>query len=238
VLGNFDVLLDPATTPISVTNFTAYAKRGAYNSTIIHRSTTGNPLGIQVVQGGGFALVGNTVEPVLTEPPIPLEAGLPNARGTIAMARSTNLNSATSQWYFNVQSNPRLDFDYAVFGSVIGAGQNVIDAMGRVTVYNASQFLGPTFSELPLFAPSLDITNLVLINSVRVEPFAITNITRTANTTQLRWTALSTNTSVRIERTADLTGGPWTIIASNNTTGTFTDTNPPAGSAFYRVVTE
>jgi cyclophilin family peptidyl-prolyl cis-trans isomerase len=238
VLGDFDVLLDPAAAPISVTNFAAYANRGDYDTTIIHRSTTGNPLGIQVVQGGGFELVGNNLDPVITDPPIPLEAGLPNSRGTIAMARSTSLNSATSQWYFNVQSNPRLDFDYAVFGRVIGAGQSVIDAMGRVMVYNASQFLGPTFSELPLFAPSLDITNLVLINSIRVEPFAITNITRTANTTQLRWTALSTNTPVRIERTDDLTGEPWTIIASNNTTGTFTDTTAPTRGAYYRIVTE
>jgi cyclophilin family peptidyl-prolyl cis-trans isomerase len=154
------------------------------------------------------------------------------------MARATGLNTATSQWYFNVQSNPGLDFDYAVFGRVIGAGQNVIDAMGRVTVYNASQFLGPTFSELPLFAPSLDITNLVLINSIRVEPFAITKITRTNNTTELRWTTLSTNTPVRVERTTDLVAAPWTAIATNLTSGIFSDTTAPARGAYYRIVTE
>jgi hypothetical protein len=115
---------------------------------------------------------------------------------------------------------------------------SVVDAIGQVPVYNASQDLGATFGELPLLADSLAVQNLVLINSVRVAPFAITNITRTADTTELRWTALSSNTPVRVERTADLAGEPWTIIASNNTTGTFSDTNAPARGAYYRLVTE
>ncbi len=238
VLGNFDVLLDPSATPNSVTNFSAYANRGAYDSTIIHRSTTYDPTGIQIVQGGGFELVGNTIESVATDPPIPLEAGVANARGTLAMARTGEPNSATSQWYFNVQSNPGLDFNYAVFGRVIGTGMSVVDAIGQVTVYNASQALGAAFGELPLLADSLSTQNLVLINSVRVAPFAITNITRTADMTELRWTALSANTPVRVERTADLAGEPWTTIASNNTTGAFTDTNAPARGAYYRIVTE
>jgi cyclophilin family peptidyl-prolyl cis-trans isomerase len=238
VLGNFEVLLDPAATPISVTNFASYANRGIYDSTIIHRSTTYNPTGIQIVQGGGFELVGNMIEQVTADPPIPLEAGVANARGTLAMARTTQPNSATSQWYFNVQSNPLLDFNYAVFGRVMGTGMSVVDAIGQVTVYNASEDLGATFGELPLLANSLAVQNLVLINSVRVAPFAITNITRTADTTELRWTALSANTPVRVERTADLAGEPWTTIASNNTTGVFTDTTAPTRGAYYRIVTE
>ena len=237
-VGDFDVLLDPVAAPVSVGNFTTYANRGAYDDTLIHRSTTYNPASIQIVQGGGFKLVGNSIDQLPTDPPIPLEGGVSNTRGTLAMARATGLNTATSQWYFNVQSNPGLDFDYAVFGRVIGAGQNVIDAMGRVTVYNASEFLGPTFTEIPLFAPSLDIANLILINSVRVEPFAITNITRTNNTTELRWTTLSSNTPVRIERTTDLVAAPWTAIATNLTSSIFSDTTAPARGAYYRIVTE
>ncbi|MEX1010073.1 MAG: peptidylprolyl isomerase, partial [Chthoniobacterales bacterium] len=238
VLGNFDVLLDPTAAPISVTNFASYANRGTYDSTIIHRSTTYNPFEIQIVQGGGFELVGNTIEPVATDPPIPLEAGGANARGTLATARTDQPNSATSQWYLNVQSNPGLDLNYAVFGRVIGTGMSVVDAIGQVTVYNASQVLGASFTELPLFAASVTVQNLVLINTVRVEPFAITNVTRTADTTELRWTALSTNTPVRVERTTDLAGEPWIIVGSNNTTGAFTDINAPARGAFYRLVTE
>jgi peptidyl-prolyl cis-trans isomerase A (cyclophilin A) len=234
VLGNFDVLLDPAAAPISVTNFAAYANRGDYDTTIIHRSTTGNPFGIQVVQGGGFELVGNSLDPVITDPPIPLEAGAANARGTLAMARATGLNTATSQWYFNVTDNPGLDFNYAVFGRVMGEGLGVIEAIGDIAVYSASTQQGLFFGELPLIEGQYP----VIINSVRVETFAITNIIRTADTTELRWTALSTNTPVRVERTTDLAGAPWTTIASNNITGAFTDTNSPARGAFYRVVTE
>jgi hypothetical protein len=61
--------------------------------------------------------------------------------------------------------------------------------------------------------------------------------TRTANTTQLRWQALSSNTLVRVERATNL-NGPWTSVVTKLTTGEFTDINTPAGSAFYRIVTE
>ncbi len=237
VLGGFDVLLDPLAAPQSVKNFSAYANRGAYDTSIIHRSTTYYPPGIQIVQGGGFELVGNTIEPVATDLPIPLEAGVANTQGTLAMARTTQPNSATSQWYFNVQSNPGLDFNYAVFGRVMGTGMSVVNAIGQVAVYNASQDLGGAFGELPLLADSLAVQNLVLINSVRVAPLAITNITRIGNTTKLLWLALSSNTPVRVERTTDLNGS-WAIVANGLKTGEFTDTSSLAGSAFYRLVTE
>jgi hypothetical protein len=70
-----------------------------------------------------------------------------------------------------------------------------------------------------------------------VAPFAITNFARSGNTAELRWQALSTNTPIRVERAAALTG-PWTAIATNLISGSFTDTNAPSGSAFYRLVTE
>lgn len=237
VLGDFDVVLDPEAAPISVSNFVAYANRGDYTDTFIHRSTTANPLNIQIVQGGGFRLVTTNILPVPADPPIPLEAGLPNSRGTLAMARTSDPDSATSQWYFNVADNPGLDFNYAVFGQVVGAGISVVEAIGKLTVYNASIILGPTFAQLPLFGPSLEPRNLVLINSVRVETFAITTFTRQAGSVELRWTPLSTNTPVRVERSTNL-AGPWTALATNLTTGTFTDTGAPSGSAFYRLVTE
>ena len=239
VLGDFDVLLDPVAAPRSVVNFTSYANRGAYDRTIIHRSTTKNPFDIQIVQGGGFQLVGNTLPPIPTDPPIPLEAGRTNARGTLAMARTTAPDSATSQWYFNVTDNPDLDFDYAVFGRVLGRGQAVINAMGSVETYDKRLALNNgALGQMPLFGPDLLITDLVLIGAIRVAPFAITNITRTGNNTELRWTSLSTNTPVRVERTTDLADGSWTTIASNLTTGIFTDTNLPTGTAFYRVAAE
>ena len=215
----------------------SYAKRGSYPSTTIHRSTTYDPSKIQIVQGGGFELVGNRIEAVVTDPPIPLEAGVANTRGTLAMARTPDPDSATSQWFFNLTNNAGLDFDYAVFGRVMGTGISVVDAIGDLDAYNASQALGSAFTELPLFGPDLTVGNLVVIDSVRGELFAITNISRGPSGLELRWSPLSTNTPVRVERSTDL-AGPWTTVASNLTTGIFNDTNAPAVSAFYRVVTE
>jgi hypothetical protein len=235
VLGDFEVVLDSASAPRSVENFIRYANRGAFDSTIIHRSTTYNPANIQIVQGGGFGLVGNTIAPVSTDPPIPLEATLPNRRGTIALARTAAADSATSQWFFNVTDNPGLDFNYAVFGRVLGGGQSVVDAMGAAPVYDVTAQLG--FPELPLLQPSLNAASLLLVTSVRVENFAITNITRSGSTAELRWMPLSTNTPVKVQRTANF-DGTWTTLASNLTTSVFVDTNAPAAAGFYRVVTE
>ncbi len=174
-LGEFDVDLYDATMPTTVANVRAYVTTDRYASTIVHRSTTYNPPDIQIVQGGGFLFDNNLLLPVEADPPIPLEPSSANLRGTLAMARTSDPNSATSQWYFNVTDNPGLDFSYAVFGDVIGTGLDVIDAIGAVPVYNASTDLGPTFSQLPLLQPSLEPQSLVLVNSVSVvQPWEVT----------------------------------------------------------------
>jgi hypothetical protein len=154
------------------------------------------------------------------------------------MARTAALDSATSQWFFNVTDNPALDFSYAVFGRVLGSGQNAIEAIGATTVYNASPSLGGAFTELPLLAPNLTEQNLILINAIRVEPFSITKITHNGTETELRWIPLSANTPVRVERATDIAARNWTAIATNLTGGTFIDTNSPTGAAYYRLVTE
>lgn len=240
VLGDFDVVMASEDAPISVANFTSYADRGSYDNTFIHRSTTYNPNGIQIVQGGGFTLLGTNeigepvVDTIPADPPIALEAVLSNVRGTIAMARTADPDSATSQWYFNVTNNPGLDFQYAVFGSVLGSGLNVIDAMSAVDSYD----LGGVFSELPLLQPFLAPDFFLTFTRVRVAPFSITNITRNGNSTELHWQGLSSNTPVRVERSTNLGSGPWTAVGTNLTAGDFTDTNAPSGSVFYRVVIE
>jgi cyclophilin family peptidyl-prolyl cis-trans isomerase len=170
--GAFDVeLYDIPAMESTVANFLTYADAGLYDSTIIHRSTTYNPLGIQIIQGGGFVLQGSTISPVSTFAPIPLQALYSNLRGTIAMARTSDPNSATSGWFFNVANNTALDGGYAVFGSVVdAAGLSVIDAIAAVPSYDASVALGPVFTELPLTAPGLQVANLVMINSVTLVP--------------------------------------------------------------------
>ena len=171
-VGEFDVELYDAAMPITVANFLSYVNANRYDSTIIHRSTTYNPADIQIVQGGGYLLSGGQLLSVTTDPPIVLESGTAtNVRGTIAMARGSAPNSATSQFFFNVQSNPALDGNYAVFGNVVGAaGLAAIDAIGAVPVYDVSVQLGAAFTELPLLNPALDSSNVVLVQSVNVVP--------------------------------------------------------------------
>ena len=119
--------------PVSVENFLQYVREGHYTGTIWHRVVPG-----YVIQGGGYTpeLVEKS-----THPPIQNEAtnGLSNLRGTLAMARTRQARSATSQFYINLANNPSLDhrgfspddFGYAVFGRVL-AGMDVVDRIAAV----------------------------------------------------------------------------------------------------------
>jgi peptidyl-prolyl cis-trans isomerase A (cyclophilin A) len=223
-LGDFDVLLDREAAPVSVANFAAYANRGDYAGTFIHRSTTYNPASIQIVQGGGFMLEGNTIYNIPAQAPIVLETNRSNARGTIAMARTSQPISATSQWFFNLTDNNALNpgmptGGYAVFGGVLGQGMNIVDRIGSAEVVDATGQLGPVFAELPLEGNSL-----IVFSDIRVEHAR-------------RRRAKNPLDSVRVERSSSLTG-PWQTVASNLTTGAFNDTNAPAREAYYRIVTE
>jgi peptidyl-prolyl cis-trans isomerase A (cyclophilin A) len=130
--GDIVVELDAAKAPKSVENFLAFVKSGHYNGTIFHRVIDGF-----MVQGGGFDTA-MTQKP--TNPPIPLEAGngLSNSRGTLAMARTSDPNSATSQFFINLVDNARLDSmggGYAVFGKVVD-GMAVVDKIRAVPTGN------------------------------------------------------------------------------------------------------
>ena len=124
-LGNFVVDLDSDKAPKTVNSFLAYVKSGFYNGTVFHRVINGF-----MVQGGGF-----TTELVQkpTQPPVVSEAqnGLKNQIYTIAMARTSDPDSATAQFYINVKDNPGLDFPnamgngYTVFGKVISGTQTI-----------------------------------------------------------------------------------------------------------------
>ena len=129
-LGTITIALNPEKAPISVRNFLAYLRAGHYDGTIFHRVIPGF-----MVQGGGFTI---ELEEKATRPPIRNEAknGLRNSRGTVAMARTGDPDSATSQFYVNVRDNHRLDFGiggagYAVFGEVI-EGMDVVDRIATV----------------------------------------------------------------------------------------------------------
>lgn len=138
-LGNIVVQLDPQRAPKTVANFLDYVKSGFYDGTIFHRVIPGF-----VIQGGGFTA---DMKQKPTRPPIPLESqnGLRNLRGTIAMARTANPNSATSQFFINVANNPSLDYPqpdgygYAVFGKVI-SGMDVVDKIAAQPTHDVGPY--------------------------------------------------------------------------------------------------
>jgi cyclophilin family peptidyl-prolyl cis-trans isomerase len=129
-LGNVKIELDEEKAPFTVKNFLSYVDDKFYDGTIFHRVIEGF-----MIQGGGFA--DNKEKP--TKAPIRNEArnGLSNKRGTIAMARTNDPNSATSQFFINHVDNPNLDpgkasaAGYCVFGKVI-EGMDVVDNIASV----------------------------------------------------------------------------------------------------------
>ena len=127
-LGNFDVELYADKAPVTVKNFLAYAGDKFYDGTIFHRVINNF-----MIQGGGFNLEGRQKP---TKPPIKNESGngAKNVNYVVAMARTNDLHSATSQFYINVQDNSFLDDgQYCAFGMVI-AGRNVVDKIKAVPV--------------------------------------------------------------------------------------------------------
>jgi peptidyl-prolyl cis-trans isomerase A (cyclophilin A) len=138
-MGDIVVQLDAAKAPKTVDNFVQYVKAGQYDGTIFHRVIPNF-----MIQGGGMK---PDMSEKTTRPPIPLEArnGLLNERGTIAMARTMDPNSATAQFFINVKDNQFLNAEtardgngYAVFGKVI-SGMDVVDKIVAVPTGNKGE---------------------------------------------------------------------------------------------------
>ncbi len=131
--GNFTIELDAANAPISTENFLSYVDSGFYDGTIFHRVIDGF-----MIQGGGFT---EQMAQKPTNAPIKNEAdnGLKNVTGTLAMARTQVVDSATAQFFINVADNAFLDhrsptpdgYGYAVFGKVID-GMDTVQAIRQV----------------------------------------------------------------------------------------------------------
>ena len=155
--GDIRIELDAEKAPKSVDNFIKYVKAGHYDGTIFHRVIENF-----MIQGGGFTA---KMEQKPTRPPIPLESrnGLNNMRGSIAMARTGDPNSATAQFFINVVDNAFLDAanardgnGYAVFGQVI-EGMDVVDKIRTKPTGNMGMH-----QNVPLTP--------ILINKATVEP--------------------------------------------------------------------
>lgn len=146
-LGTMEAELYEDKAPISVANFLAYTGEQHYDGTIFHRVIKGF-----MIQGGGFTVDGNkkpTKEPIKNE----ADNGLKNLRGTLAMARTGVVDSATNQFFINDSDNAFLDhraptsagFGYAVFGKVI-AGMDVLDNIAGTPTQNR----GGAFAAAPV----------------------------------------------------------------------------------------
>ena len=136
-LGSIVIQLDPVKAPVSSQNFLDYVNKGFYDGTIFHRVIKGF-----MAQGGGFD---SQFQQKATDAPIKNEAdnGLPNKRGSIAMARTNDPNSATAQFFINYADNAFLNhtsptpsgWGYAVFGEVV-EGMDVVDKMAEQATGN------------------------------------------------------------------------------------------------------
>ena len=138
--GDIVVQLDAAKAPKSVENFLQYVKDGHYNGTVFHRVIENF-----MVQGGGMT---EDLKQKPTRPPIALESrnGLINERGTLAMARTNDPNSATAQFFINVKDNEFLNAaksqdgnGYTVFGKVV-AGMDVVDKIRTLPTGNKGPY--------------------------------------------------------------------------------------------------
>src|SRR5258707_2536882 len=136
-LGRIRIGLYDDKTPVSTENFLKYVRKGHYNGTIFHRVMPNF-----MIQGGGMT-TDMTEKP--TDAPIRNEArnGVRNGRGTVAMARTNDPNSATAQFFINLKDNAFLDFGirgagYAVFGEVL-EGMDVVDKIAAVQTTTRGQ---------------------------------------------------------------------------------------------------
>jgi cyclophilin family peptidyl-prolyl cis-trans isomerase len=154
--GTFTIQLDPAKAPKSVDNFLRYVDSKHYDGTVFHRV-----IPTFMIQGGGFD---QKLEKRPVQAPIQNEAdnGLQNTRGTVAMARTNDPHSATSQFFVNVTDNAFLDhqaksgpgWGYTVFGKVIDG----MDAVDKIKAVKTGE-MGPFSKDAP--------QQLVIITSVR-----------------------------------------------------------------------
>jgi len=188
--GTIEVNLFDQTTPKTVENFLSYVNSGSYASSVVHRSVRNF-----VIQGGGFTYTGPidvssfTMDSIPKDTPVINEPKLSNVRGTIAMAKSSNPDSATSQWFINLSDNSTsLDVrsnagGFTVFGQVIGDGMQVVDTIAAATTLNA----GGAFAEIPIqnytqtdVDNSVDITdeNIFVVSDIVVTD---TNVESAAN---------------------------------------------------------
>ncbi len=198
-VGNFEVNLFDKTTPKTVANFLSYVKANAYRNTVVHRSIPGF-----VVQGGGFSYQGKLpLTTIAQNAVVENEPVYSNLRGTIAMAKGSAVNSATNQWFINLNDKNATDKEhgflldnntggFTVFGQVTNSGMEIVDQIAAINRFNMGT--GTAFQDFPLRNySSADATankpitgdNLMIIHNITVlnaDPDTAANLNPTKNT--------------------------------------------------------
>jgi peptidyl-prolyl cis-trans isomerase A (cyclophilin A) len=160
--------------PDTVNNFLGYVNSNAYTNTLVHRSTSLADTGLAVIQGGGYTYNAGTgaFVPIPKPTTVDLQYNRANSRGTIAMARTADPNSASSEWFINTSDNSSVlgqqnGGGYAVFGWVVGSGMSVADGINNLFKTTVSGF-----PNVPLqnYTPPAAVqqANLIFNNSVTV----------------------------------------------------------------------
>jgi cyclophilin family peptidyl-prolyl cis-trans isomerase len=166
---DYQLLADQA--PVTVGNFITYARDGAYESSVIHRSE------ISVIQGGAYKLhqgEGNYIlDLVEIRPSIVFEETINNSAGTLSMARQTALDTATSQYFINLADNSQVfGSAYSVFGELVNPDVDlpVLKQMGDIPVYDLTQYYSTApFNTIPLIAPFFqDQQSYLTLSSVSI----------------------------------------------------------------------
>ena len=153
-MGTIVLDLNPNAAPRTVTNFLQYVSSGFYSNLIFHRVIPGF-----VIQSGGFMTGMSPVNPPYASINLETPNGLSNLTGTLAMARTSDPNSATSQFYINVADNTNLDYvdsnnpGYAVFGKVL-TGLDVVNAIAKVPTQSVGGYSDVPVSDVNIISVS------------------------------------------------------------------------------------
>ena len=172
-LGSFVLELNPGSAPTTTANMLSYVNAGLYDNTIFHRVIPGF-----MAQGGGFKSGLTPVTPTYAAIPIESNNGLQNLRGTVAMARTTDPNSATNQFFINYVDNAFLNYSstsnpgYAVFGKVI-SGMSVVDSMASVQTQTVGSYQNVPITDITTLSARLtgtgqwvSTTGLLAVNDI------------------------------------------------------------------------
>ena len=228
--GKFNVETLATAAPDHVANFLAYVNAGDYSNTFFHRVNGLGTSSPAILQGGGYYATLPGAPTLTKRTAVNLEYNLPNARGTLAAARTSDVNSATSEWFFNTQDNsttlgPLNASGYSVFARVLGTGMTIVDTIAENPLYN----LGGAFTETPLRDITVGQTTLLVSNFITVNSTTVIPLfpAATGQTAVVTFTVSSDHPNVA---TATLVGGHTLSInpvgaGSATLTLTATDTN-------------